>query len=466
MKGAVSSAHPLATKAGEEVLSEGGNVYDALIATSAALTVVQPHMNGLGSDFFAIVDDGDVRSINGSGYAAALADIDFFKRRGYNSIPDRGPLSSFMVPGLVASWMLLADRTTMHFSRLLRRAVQYAREGFPTTEQLRASIARMKGADEDWKSVYAGTGERLVQKDLARTLELISSDGGHSFYHGEIARAIERDMIAKGGLLRYSDLDGYSAVMEEPVSTNFMGYRFYTNPPNSQGATAAYWLRLLDGRLSSSSYYGTLISTMYEAYRWRASNIADPRYLRSVGASATGGQSISHSDTTAFSVFDGDAGISAIQSNYKGFGSGHTVHGTGINLNDRGSYFTLDREHHNALSPGKKSFHTLMAIFGSGEKRLYLGTMGGDVQPQVNMQIICNLLVRGMGMQDAISHPRFAYPASIYSTSRLYAEEGLEIEGAEKVKLHDSLFGHAHAILVGETLDKGIDPRGDGFAIL
>jgi gamma-glutamyltranspeptidase len=468
-KYAVAAAHPLAMRAGEQMLAEGGNLYDAAIATSAALTVVQPHLNGLGSDLFALVDEGKPFSINASGYAAALADIDFFVKSGYTQIPDRGPLSSFMVPGMVSAWSIMAERATMPLRHLLEPAINYAEQGFRPSDALRNAAIRMRGADRDWNSIYGNMGDVLYQRDLAKTLRSICSDNGHSFYHGEIARAIERDMISKGGLLRFSDLDGYTATIESPLSTNYRGYTFYTNPPNSQGATALYWLRRLDGA-DMTDYYRALISSMYVAYRWRARRIADPRYLNfsetfldEIYEETAPRKYVSQSDTTAFSVFDGENGMSVIQSNYKGFGSGHTVAGTGINLNDRGSYFTLDASHHNSLAPGKKTFHTLMTIFAKGPERIYLGTMGGDVQPQVNVQIICNVIDRGMGIQQAVDAPRFANPASIYSSSDLYAEEGLELSGAKSLRRYDSLFGHAHSIYVGSEVLKGIDPRGDGL---
>ncbi|MEM3851744.1 MAG: gamma-glutamyltransferase [Methanomassiliicoccales archaeon] len=473
---AVASAHPLSTLAGEEVLAEGGNMFDAALATSAALTVVQPHMNGLGSDLFAVVEDRGVRALNASGYSAALADVSFFRGKGLDKIPLHGPLSSFMVPGIVSGWSLLAEEATMPLDHLFKRAVQYAREGFKPSASLRNSIARTaQFADDDWKRIYGSVGERLVQPSLAKTLGLIAKDHGHSFYNGELAKTVESDMNRKGGLLRSSDLEGFSAEYVHSPEVRYRGYTVYTTPPNSQGVTSLYWLKLLDGMSvngDAPDYYNKLISTMYPAYKWRAKYIGDPRFLPFSDdmlditvrdEERTTAKKISSSDTTAFSVFDGEHGISAIQSNYMGFGSGHTVAGTGINLNNRGCYFTLDERHHNAVAPRKRTFHTLMVLLAEGEDRIYLGTMGGDIQPQVNVQILTGIIDSGMEAQKAVERPRFAWPASIYGDAELFAEEGLPISGARVMKRHDSMFGHAHCIVAGATVSKGVDPRGDGL---
>jgi gamma-glutamyltranspeptidase / glutathione hydrolase len=483
MAGAVASAHPLSTRIGETVLARGGNAYDAALAVSAALTVVQPHMNGLGSDFFAVVDDGGFRSINGSGWAAAEASIETFQRRGLRAVPTEGPLASFTVPGLVSAWSLLARHTSMPFVDLLAPAAERATRGFPTTESVARAAAEMSArADEDWKATYANVrpGERLRQPALGRTLAAIGADGGESFYHGSIARRIDRDMREKGGLLRFDDLDRYAAEWTTPLHATYRGYDVYTTPPNSQGATALLWLNLL-GRLELSSLHEeervtALVRTMSVAYAYRARYIGDPRFVPfpselldpsypyEEAPPPTGPSTKGDGDTTAFSVFDGHVGISAIQSNYMGFGSGQAVGATGINLNNRGSYFTLDPNHHNALRPGKRTFHTLMALIAAGpRRRVYLGSMGGDVQPQANVQVLTRLLDRNEPIRVAIAAPRFAYPATIYGPADLYAEAGLALSGARPLSTDRSLVGHAQGIDCAETVEVGIDPRGDGL---
>ncbi len=483
MKGAVASGHPLSTAAGEAILERGGNAYDATVATSAALTVVQPHANGLGADFFAVVDDHDVRSVNGSGWAAAEATPDAFRARGLSAVPTSGPLSAFTIPGLVASWSLLLPRTSLPFPDLLEPAVRLARDGFRATPGLvRSARSTLGHADEDFRAVYGDLVPHgsLRQPELARTLEAIGRDEGHSFYHGDIARAIDGEMRRKGGLLSRHDLDGFRAEWTTPLKVRYRGHDVYTTPPNSQGATALIWLNLLAAHdlasAAPSEYVATLVRTMPVAYAYRARHIGDPRSVEFPAellrptypyapATLPVAPSIGAGDTTAFSVTDGSVGVSAIQSNYMGFGSGLTVRGTGINLNNRGSYFTLDPNHHNVVGPGRRTFHTLMAVVAKGAgDTLLLGTMGGDVQPQVNVQVLTRVLDRHEGLSQAISAPRFAWPATIYGSADLYSEVELGVSGTRAVRGDRDLFGHAHAIRFGDRLEVGIDPRGDGRA--
>ncbi len=481
MPGAVASNHPLSTAAGESILARGGNAYDALIATSAALTVVQPHTNGLGSDFFAVVHDGAVRTVNGSGPAAAAASIDRLRELGHTRMPESGPLSCLTVPGLVGSWTLLAERTSLPFRDLLAPAIRLAEEGFPATESLARSCQTTAArADADWHRIYGGvrSGGILRQPDLGRTLTRLQEDRGHAFYHGAVAREIAADAQRKGGLLAFPDLDAYRAEWRDPLSIRYRGHEVFTTPPNSQGATALLWLNLLArhdlAAASEAEFLDHLLRTLPIAYSYRARYIGDPARVGfppellepdyayaaeappPVGTDAQG-------DTTAFSVTDGTIGISAIQSNYMGFGSGQTVAGTGINLHNRASYFTLDPHHHNALAPGARTFHTLMALYvRRPDAELFLSTMGADVQPQTNVQILTRVLDRGLGIRAAIEAPRFALPASIYRSAELFVEDGLSIPGARRLGAERSLVGHAQGILSTDHLEVGIDPRGDG----
>lgn len=477
---AAASSHFLSTKAGLDVLDAGGNAYDAAIAVSAALTVVQPHLNGLGGDFFAVVNDADTYAVNGNGYSAELATIDFFEGAGLNAIPKRGPHSSFSVPGLVSSWSILANNATLPLPKLLGPAIGLARDGFRVTPSIARAITRTGEGDDDWNRIYrpVANGGVLFQKELAGSLGVVASDNGHSFYHGDIARRIEEDMVRKGGLIRFDDLDSYEALKVRPMRSRYRGSDVYTNPPSSQGVTALMWLNMLErhqlASMPEGEYYEALLSTMKTAYAYRSRLIADPAWLPfdeqllepsyDYEASYTqkrAGPSIS--DTTAFSVFDGDIGISAIQSNYMGFGSCHNISGTGINMNNRGTYFTLDKMHHNALAPRKKTFHTLMAFLAKGDSTIYTSSMGGDVQPQINVQVVSNVLDRGYGMQKAIASPRFGYPASIYADSEIFYEHDLQLAVGKAVDNLSSMMGHAQGILVSDRVETGVDPRGDGL---
>jgi len=477
---AVASAHPLSTAVGLAMLHSGGNAYDAALAVSAALPVVQPHMNGLGSDFFAVVRDGRSWAINSSGPAGRLATPERFRAVRPARVPTRGPLSAITVPGLVAAWPLLKAHAHLRWKELLAPAIRLASDGFPASPSL-ARAARSTGwADQDFRAVYGSVrpGRTLRQPGMAETLRRIAEDGGHGFYHGRLAREICRDLGTKGGLLELEDLESFRPVLSPPLRVRYRKYVVETNPPPSQGATELLWLNLLArsdlASLSEGQYLRSLVRTMHIAYRYRARCIGDPAsvpFPRALLRPSTvyedgppiGRRSVGRSDTTAFSVFDGEVGISAIQSNYMGFGSGVSIGGTGINLNNRGSYFTLEPGHPNVLAPGKRTFHTLMATVASGPRLVLLGSMGGDIQPQVNVQILTRHLDRGTSFPDAVAAPRFAYPATIYGSATLLREAGLPYPKARVRRNDPAAFGHAQGVSVGEEVEVGIDPRGDGL---
>ncbi len=468
-KYAVASSHPLSTLAGEEALAKGGNAYDAMLATSAALTVVQPHLNGLGGDMFATIRDKNIYCINASGFAAEMATPDFFKSKKLDKIPKSGHLSSFSLPGMVSAWKIIMGKINLTPEEDFKRAIKYARNGFRKSLKLDNAIKNFDG-DEDFNKIYKNDSSILYQKDLGDTLENLSKNPD-DFYNGKIARMIEGDMKNKGGLVRLSDLEKYNAEIREPMHVNYHGYNISTNPPVSQGVTELIWLKLMDkydlSSMNDDDYYDILIKNMKESYKYRK-YIYDGSSLnvdnfKSFKIDELHGKNSENSDTTAFSIFDGEIEISAIQSNYMGFGSGHNVKGTGININNRGSYFSLDEGNNNTLKPFKKTFHTLMSTIASGKNEIMLGSMGGDIQPEVNVQILSKIIDRNMKIQDAINYPRFAYLASIYSDSDIYYERPLNLKNYIKVESNNSMMGHAQGIIFGENVEAGFDPRGDAF---
>ena len=478
---AVASAHPLSTAAGLAILRDGGNAYDAALAVSAALPVVQPHMNGLGSDFFAVIRDGTTVAWNASGPAGRRVEPDVYRDRGFRRIPTRGALSAISVPGMVAAWPYLADRGRLPFRRSLGPAIRLAAHGFPASAALARAAASTRSGDEDFRRIYGSVESDALfrQSSLAKTLDSIAGDRGHGFYHGALARRICNDLARKGGLLEAADLDAFAPSVERPLSVRYRSYTVATNPPPSQGATALIWLNLLArhdlGSARESEFLRTLERTMRVAYEYRARYIGDPACVRFPGSllrpAAVYRREFQErrapragvSDTTAFSVYDGEVGISAIQSNYGGFGSGIAIRGTGITLNNRGSYFTLDPTHPNVVAPGKRTFHTLMATVVTGPRMVLFGSMGGDIQPQVNVQVLTRHLDRGDGLAAAIAAPRFAWPSSIYGSAVLYREPGLPMPGARLLRHRPAAFGHAQGISIGEEVEVGVDPRGDGF---
>ncbi len=206
--------------------------------------------------------------------------------------------------------------------------------------------------------------------------------------------------------------------------------------------------------VSKDEYYDIMIDRMREAYRYRkyiydGTNMTTDNF-ETFDAGYPESKINGNSDTTAFSVFDGEIEISCIQSNYMGFGSGHNIKGTGINMNNRGAYFSLNENDNNYLKPFKKTFHTLMSTIATGRKEIMLGSMGGDIQPEVNVQILSRIIDRNFSIQDAINYPRFAYPASIYADADIFYEEPLDLNKYAKVEKNNSMMGHAQGI----TYDK------------
>jgi gamma-glutamyltranspeptidase/glutathione hydrolase len=509
----VSSSHPLASLSGINILQSGGNVVDAAVATSATLCVVQNNLCGLGGDLFALLRlNGEIHGLNGSGRAGEEATIDFYSEKGLSEIPKRGPLAAITVPGIVDAWGELVERFgTFELGDLLKQATRYALEGFPLTPKYVRSIASSKPLLEtftEWTNLFLVNGEVppagfvFKQESLGRTLQMISEKGVDTFYRGELSKKIVRGIREQGGILTEEDFARHKSSWDQPLKTNYRGVEIYETAPNSQGATVLLWLNMLEEyelskfEFRSVDLLDIFLKTCGLAYQQRALAIGDPVFhelpaeftAKSYARDVLGkrmirqykGRPQQDGDTTYFAVADSHGNCaSVIQSNYMGFGSGLTPRGTGFVLQNRGCYFTLDRSHHNALQPNKRTFHTLCASVGTkDENTLFaLGSMGGDVQPQVHVQLITKLIDFKMDVQLAINHPRWVALGTIYEEQqRLSVEDELkslipqlESKGYKVSALESlsSITGHAQAIVYNEygAMMGGADPRGDGMAI-
>lgn len=510
--GLVSSSHELASFWGANALMKGGNVVDAAITTSSVLCVVQNNLCGLGGDLFALMKiGGRLMELNESGRAAQAATIDYYKSRGLAEIPKRGPLAAPTVPGLVHAWGELSRYATMELKELLRPAIKYAEDGFPLTEKYVTSIqevASVLGPYNGWNEIFMPGGQVpspgfvLKQRDLARSLKSIAESGTESFYNGELAQKIISGIKEQGGLIDSEDLQNHKATWGAPISTDYRETKIYETSPNSQAATVLLWLNMLEQydlpkyQLGSEEIDEILIDTCLKAYEQRSRSIADPafhplpsnfiskeyahkvlnseigNYMREEKEPAIAG------DTTYFAVGDASGNaMSVIQSNFMGFGSGLFPKGTGFGLHNRGSYFSLNPSHHNSLAPGKRTFHTLCASLAErdGKTLFSLGSMGGDIQPQIHVQLMTKILDFGMDLQRAIDSPRWIIPFTIYdSPSHIYFEgepiqsktknaKGLNVARFDKLS---SLAGHAQVVFFSENgLHGAADPRGDGASV-
>lgn len=511
--GVTASSSLQASLIGSSIMEMGGNVVDAAIATSAALCVTQNNLCGLGGDLFALIriNGKPVRDYNGSGRAAKSATIEFFEERGIKNIPQRGELSAITVPGIVDSWEKIHNNYgTMEFSDLLGPALKLAKEGFPVTHNYSKSVEISSPHLEQygWGQVFKPDGRLpepgivFKQPDLAATLDVLISEGPETFYSGYLLDRIITGLRDKGTLLEESDFRQHKTTVETPLKTNYKGYDIFETNPNSQGATVLLWLNLLSElqenrkSLNESEEFREIIRTGLIAYRERSKFITDPAFLDlpknftnpsyaqeliAEGPGRHEGREVSDpGDTTYFTIADNDGNsVSIIQSNYMGFGSGIIPSGTGFVLQNRGCYFSLEKDHHNSLQPGKRTFHTLCAAMAEkdGDFRFSLGTMGGDVQPQIHVQLIRSLIDKGLDPQLSLDAPRWVFPGTIYEESgKLMAEVPLydklrdyDLQGLPILPLehHSSQTGHAQITLrTGDgVVIGGSDPRGDGVAI-
>ncbi len=499
----VSTSSIYASRTGVKVLEDGGNIADAAIATSAVLAVTQNNLCGLGGDGFALLRmNGKIISINSSGKSSRNINAEMYGKKGMKSIPYMGPLAAITVPGLVGLWQELERHSSMDTKDLLKYAIKIAREGFPVTHNYARSIelTLRRTRDRNFRDTFSSNGlpplqgDVFFQEDLASTIESLSKDGLDSFYKGNFADKLLKAFQKSEVVVDETDLSKHKPKVQDPLKSFYEDRIIYELPPNSQGATVNFNLNSLRFMKDDDlSYEEKIMKSHLIANKFRRTFIGDPDrmplpsnyldeafYWKVVDSSESGkSASGKDGDTTYFTIAntDGDA-ISIIQSNYTGFGSTVVPEGTGFSLQNRGSYFSLDPAHHNYLEPEKRTFHTLCAgmIERNGEFEYSIGTMGGDIQPQVHVNKIHELIDLGMTPQEAIDLPRINIPANIYEDPDLLIfEEGASFnydlskyfKRIRQTSFLDSSHGHCQIIKRGENgvLFGGADPRGDGFAL-
>jgi gamma-glutamyltranspeptidase/glutathione hydrolase len=504
----VVTAHYLASHAGAAILGRGGNAVDAAIAANLVLAVVAPYSCGIGGDCFAIVWDGDrLSGYNGSGRAPAAATPEAVRAQ-HAAMPQFGPLT-ITVPGAVDAWFALLERFgSRPFAELAEPAIAYARDGFPLTAGGAARIQAGRPAAPgwgEWETVYgrAAPGTRLRQPGLAETLGMVAAGGPETFYQGQIARAIAGHVQALGGLLDAGDLAAHRGDWVEPLEGRYRDLTVAELPPNSQGSAALLALHLLDqaGPLPAEGpeRHHRLIDAVAAALAERDAHLTDPaqmdlppaaladperaaaiaaeRMRRDGGQAAVGGGAARGvaGDTTYLCAVDGSGMcVSLIQSNFNGFGSGVTVPGFGINLHNRGAYFSLERGHVNVLAPGKRTLHTLMPAFARrhGRPWLVFGTMGADGQLQTQVQLLARLVDDGADPAAALGAPRWVVDPGDFSV-RLENRfppavlDGLRACGHRLLTVgpYEDVMGHAQVIRVDDDgLTAASDPRCEGLA--
>jgi gamma-glutamyltranspeptidase / glutathione hydrolase len=449
--GIVAAENPLAAQAGATILAHGGNAIDAIVATNAAMGVIEPMMNGMGGDLFAIVYEAKTHKLfglNASGWSPQKLTIDFLKSKGIRQMPQHG-IDSVTVPGVVDGWSkLLARFGTKKFSEVLAPAIYYAREGFPVPEwdaEYWHGAEPFLRKDEILSRTYLidgqapSVGEVFRNPDLARSLELVANGGRDAFYKGEIAAKIVALSQQLGGAMTAADLADYSSEWVQPISTTYHGWAVYEVPPNGQGIAALMMLNIMEqfplakyGQNSADALH-VMIEAKKLAYADLRRYVGDPRFSRipvegmlSMSYAAQRAKLINMNkancdvapgepglpakgDTTYLTAVDSEGNIvSLIQSNYEEFGSRLVAEGTGFALQDRGALFTLDPSSPDALSGHKRPLHTIIPGFMErGEDRIAFGIMGGFNQAQAHAQFVSDVVDFGMNIQAALESPRF-----------------------------------------------------------
>lgn len=514
-RGIVTAPHHLAAQAGRDVLADGGSAVEAAVAVAACLSVVYPHMTGIGGDGFWLIaePDGRVHAIDACGGAAAAATLALYE--GHRAVPWRGPLAANTVAGTISGWgaALATGGTGLPLARLLGDAIHHAEAGVAVSAG-GAVIAAGKGAElrgqpGGWAATFEPGGRPLVEGDrlrqprLAATLHALATDGLDGFYRGTLAQAIAAELAALGSPVTGDDLAAHRATTPAPLSVAIAGATLYNTAPPTQGLASLLILALFD-RLGVTEGEGFahlhgLVEATKQAFLVRDAHVGDPALMTldpqellddaaaldalaariDPAAALPWPQPSALGDTCWFAAADARGQVvSCIQSTYFEFGSGVVLPETGITWQNRGTSFRLAEDGWNALRPGRKPFHTLnpaLARFADGRVMAY-GTMGGEGQPQTQAAIFTRYARFGAGLQEAVSRPRWLLGRTWGEDStslKLEADVEPAVVAAlaqaghrvETVSACNGVMGHAGAIVrhADGLLEGATDPRSDGM---
>ncbi|MGO2147983.1 gamma-glutamyltransferase family protein [Halomonas sp.] len=513
-RGMVATSQTLAAQVGTDILRNGGNAIDAAIATAAALTVVEPTSNGIGSDAFALVWVKDtLHGLNASGRAPVGISIDAVRELGLDAMPAHG-LTPVTVPGAPAAWATLSERFgTLPLATLLAPAITLAEEGFavsPVVSQLwQKAFTRYKQYNRPefapWFEHFAPhghapkAGDIWHSPDMANTLRAIAESGAKAFYEGELADAMDNFSRQHGGFLRKEDLAAFRPEWVDPISIRYRGHDIWEIPPNGSGLIALQALGMLEAlgdeprdavealhRRIEATKLGYVDGLRYITEREdmvpSVEQMLSPAYLAQ-RSKLIGNEAIDpvHGNPllggTVYLATADDEGnmVSFIQSNFEGFGSGIVVPGTGISLQNRGWSFSLNEEDANVLHPGKRTYHTIIPGFITKDNQAVgpFGVMGGYMQPQGHVQVVTSLLEDRLNPQAALDLPRWKWVAGktveVEPGFPDHLAQALERRGHHIVRTNDALtFGRGQIILRNAatgTFQGGTEPRTDGAVL-
>lgn len=490
----VCSVDHLASSAGVEVMAQGGTAADAAIAASAVLAVTTPHMCGMGGDLFALVHhtDGPPDVLDAAGRAGSGADAAGLRAEGHTVMPFTGDVRAATVPGCVDGWVALHERHgRLALADVLAPAIRLAAEGFPASPLLVFTLDRLAGVEgcDELTTIRPGVGGRVVRPELARTLVGLALGGREAFYEGPFGEAL---VEVGRGEYDPADLATPGATWRDPVGRRVWGHDVWTVPPVSQGYLSVLSAAIVE-HLVGDDLPGPdtpeWAHLMVEATRLAAHDrpavlhdgadgaalVADERVAAAAagfgpGARADIAAPAAGGGTIYLCTVDGEGmGVSLIQSNASGYGCHVAVPGTGILLHNRGIGFSLEDGHPAEYAPGRKPPHTLspaLVTRPDGSLRQVIGTMGGDSQPHVVLQLLARTLVGGEAPGTALDAPRFVLasgtgqgfdtwtaPDQVVRVEAHAPEAwdaGLADRGhrVERAALDPAGFGHAHVIQV------------------
>ncbi|HZP48469.1 MAG TPA: gamma-glutamyltransferase family protein [Vicinamibacterales bacterium] len=520
--GIVAASQPLAARAGVQILERGGTAVDAAIAANAVMGVVEPEMNGIGGDLFAIVYDaasGTLHGLNAGGWTPAALTPERLRSEGHAEMPFHG-VHSVTVPGCVAGWTALHRRFgALPLQHVLAPAIFYAERGFPVsdiiaerwaawTDKLRADPHAAATFLVDGRAPNAG--ELFVNAPLGRSLRIVAKDGARGFYEGPVAQAILEAIAARGGVMAADDLREYAPEWVAPISRTYRGWEVFELPPNTQGVAALMMLGIMeqfplrDYGFQSARALHVMIEAKKLAYADMLRYVGDPRFgaapieamlsvehakararsIREDEAAAhvepsvfAGLTTMRGGDTIYLSTIDRHGNIvSLIQSIYDGFGSGVAPTGGGFMLHNRAALFTLEAHHPNVLAPRKRPLHTIIPGFMRRDGvTIGFGIMGAWNQAQAHAQFVANIVDFDLDIQQALEAGRFTKPT--FTGADVFVE-ALVPEAARTVlaKLGHEVtvvpprtgtFGSGQAVMNdGKGVHYGAsEPRHDGAAI-
>jgi gamma-glutamyltranspeptidase/glutathione hydrolase len=519
--GIVAAPQFLAAQAGTEILRAGGNAIDAAIAANAVMGVVQPYVNGMGGDLFALVYEaktGKLYGLNSSGWTPKALTIEYLREHHIDKLNPIG-VHAITVPGCVAGWDALQKRFgTLPLKQLLGPAVYYSENGFPLAEKnarywLSKTLLKQPGYAETYlpAGTAPGLGDVFKNPALSESLRQVAAHGRDAFYNGKLTEVMVKFLQEQGGTHTVEDFKTFQPEWVEPISTTYHGWKVYELPPNGQGVAALSMLNIMEhfpvasyGHNSADALH-VMIEAKKLAYADMYHYVGDPRFVKvpvaqmlskDLGAERANLIDPNHAackvlpsqitedlnarghSTIYLSTIDKDGNIvSLIQSNYAGYGTGMVAPGAGFSFHNRGAGFDLEPGKPNSIAGHKRPLHTIIPAFMEKDDiHIGFGIMGGWNQAQAHAQFVANVVDYGMNVQAALEAARFTKGTfdgcDVTMESRIpenvraeLTKRGHDIKVIEPISF---TVGQGEAVMRDAKRGvnfAGADPRSDGAAI-